>query len=98
MKNFKDIQAEKSPERRARIEARVQAAEKDMKNFKELQDKMSPEAQAKSEALAEADLAQMNQQHHYVSTACQHGLHGQCRERCKFCDAKCQCTQCSHSV
>lgn len=40
----------------------------------------------------------MSERHHYISTACQHGLHGQCRERCKFCDAKCQCTQCSHSA
>lgn len=29
--------------------------------------------------------------HLYVSTACQHGLHGHCRERCKYCDALCLC-------
>jgi predicted site-specific integrase-resolvase len=29
--------------------------------------------------------------HVYVSTACQHGLHGECREKCKFCGNSCQC-------
>jgi hypothetical protein len=40
----------------------------------------------------------MSETHLYISTACQHALHDRCRERCKFCDAKCQCTQCSHSA
>jgi hypothetical protein len=29
--------------------------------------------------------------HLYVSTACQHGEHGQCRRTCKFCPAFCRC-------
>lgn len=29
--------------------------------------------------------------HWYISTACQHLKHRQCRETCKFCDAPCQC-------
>jgi len=29
--------------------------------------------------------------HHYVSTACRHRLHGQCRQTCKFCFAACAC-------
>lgn len=29
--------------------------------------------------------------HHYVSTACQHDLHEQCREDCKFCARPCAC-------
>lgn len=29
--------------------------------------------------------------HQYVSTACRHDLHGQCRERCKHCGAACGC-------
>lgn len=29
--------------------------------------------------------------HEYVSTACQHELHKQCRKVCKFCDAPCRC-------
>jgi len=29
--------------------------------------------------------------HHYLSTACQHGQHHDCRHVCKFCPAKCQC-------
>lgn len=33
--------------------------------------------------------------HHYVSTACQHGLHERCRRECKFCKAKCAC-ECGH--
>lgn len=35
--------------------------------------------------------------HLYVSTACQHGSHGQCRQRCKFCEARCLC-QCHGEV
>ena len=30
-------------------------------------------------------------EHVYTSTACQHGLHDQCRRTCKFCDAHCRC-------
>ena len=30
-------------------------------------------------------------EHFYVSTACLHELHGQCRQRCKFCDEPCHC-------
>jgi hypothetical protein len=29
--------------------------------------------------------------HRYISTACQHGLHEQCRLTCKFCQSPCQC-------
>lgn len=29
--------------------------------------------------------------HEYTSTACHHGLHEQCRQRCKFCDTPCRC-------
>src|SRR5262245_30899941 len=29
--------------------------------------------------------------HYYLSTACQHGQHGECRHACKFCDAPCRC-------
>jgi hypothetical protein len=29
--------------------------------------------------------------HDYLSTACFHGLHGECRKRCKFCDVACKC-------
>lgn len=30
--------------------------------------------------------------HHYTSTACQHGIHDQCRRECKFCSASCACS------
>lgn len=30
-------------------------------------------------------------EHSYVSTACEHGLHGRCRRTCKFCDSSCIC-------
>lgn len=33
--------------------------------------------------------------HRYLSTACQHGLHGQCRQTCKFCQVGCAC-DCGH--
>jgi hypothetical protein len=33
---------------------------------------------------------------HYVSTACLHRLHEQCRRQCKFCSAKCGCS-CGHT-
>lgn len=29
--------------------------------------------------------------HEYLSTGCTHGLHEQCRKRCKFCRARCRC-------
>lgn len=29
--------------------------------------------------------------HAYVSTACMHGIHDQCRKECKFCKAPCGC-------
>lgn len=29
--------------------------------------------------------------HDYVSTACRHDIHGQCRQTCKFCDRSCRC-------
>jgi hypothetical protein len=35
-------------------------------------------------------------EHRYVSTACQHGRHDQCRRTCKFCDAACGCGGCEH--
>lgn len=34
--------------------------------------------------------------HHYVSTACLHGLHDRCRRTCKFCDTPCRCVDCDH--
>ena len=30
-------------------------------------------------------------QHHYLSTACRHSEHGQCRQTCKFCEKACSC-------
>lgn len=36
--------------------------------------------------------------HHYISTACQHGLHEQCRRSCKFCGAICACGKCVHGA
>jgi hypothetical protein len=41
-------------------------------------------------------LSIMTAEHVYVSTACHHGLHGSCRQTCKFCDTSCACTQCQH--
>jgi hypothetical protein len=29
--------------------------------------------------------------HNYLSTACWHGKHDQCRKECKFCKAPCKC-------
>lgn len=34
--------------------------------------------------------------HRYVSTACLHGQHGECRLTCKFCKALCGCPDCRH--
>lgn len=34
--------------------------------------------------------------HAYTSTACQHGLHDQCRLKCKYCEARCNCS-CGHA-
>ena len=38
--------------------------------------------------------------HHYVSTACAHGLHSRCRSTCKFCATACECKDllCDHDV
>ena len=36
--------------------------------------------------------------HNYVSTACQHSRHAECRVTCKFCPANCACHDCEHSV
>jgi hypothetical protein len=30
-------------------------------------------------------------EHGYLSTACLHNLHNQCRKQCKFCEALCKC-------
>lgn len=30
-------------------------------------------------------------EHRYISTACLHGRHGECRLQCKFCEARCEC-------
>lgn len=35
--------------------------------------------------------ARISTAHSYHSTACQHGIHEQCRRTCKFCDQKCGC-------
>jgi hypothetical protein len=35
--------------------------------------------------------------HRYVSTACQHGKHDVCRERCKYCSSLCLCP-CHHAA
>lgn len=37
------------------------------------------------------DLDQRVDVHDYVSTACQHDLHDQCRQTCKFCTKPCRC-------
>lgn len=29
--------------------------------------------------------------HDYLSTACYHGQHDQCRKQCKFCEVGCNC-------
>lgn len=36
------------------------------------------------------------QDHYYVSTACHHDRHGECRYVCKFCGAECMCI-CTHT-
>lgn len=36
-------------------------------------------------------VAARQQPHDYVSTACQHEVHEQCRQTCKFCPARCRC-------
>jgi hypothetical protein len=28
---------------------------------------------------------------HYYSTPCMHGLHDQCKGKCKFCEERCRC-------
>jgi hypothetical protein len=35
-------------------------------------------------------------QHRYISTACAHGRHDQCRLRCKYCGTECACPGCTH--
>lgn len=30
--------------------------------------------------------------HEYISTACNHERHDECRKTCKFCDSECKCT------
>jgi hypothetical protein len=34
----------------------------------------------------------------YLSKACEHELHGDCRYTCKFCGEACRCTGCTHSA
>lgn len=29
--------------------------------------------------------------HDYLSTACMHGVHGECRKNCRYCGEDCQC-------
>lgn len=41
-----------------------------------------------SERAAPPEVAE---QHDYVSTACVHDEHGQCRRTCKFCERPCRC-------
>lgn len=33
----------------------------------------------------------MTDHHEYVSSACTHAMHDECRERCRFCGAACLC-------
>ena len=33
----------------------------------------------------------MKNDHDYESTACLHGKHERCRQRCKFCNVSCRC-------
>lgn len=35
-------------------------------------------------------------EHHYISTACLHGRHDDCRQQCKWCPSRCACTGCDH--
>lgn len=39
----------------------------------------------------EAQVEMAEPEHRYLSTACLHEVHSQCRKRCKFCDARCRC-------
>jgi hypothetical protein len=36
-------------------------------------------------------LGRLDRDHHYLSTACLHGMHTGCRIQCKFCRAVCRC-------
>lgn len=36
--------------------------------------------------------------HHYISTACLHDRHDDCRHTCKYCGNACQCRTCGHPV
>lgn len=40
-------------------------------------------------------LDEYEHEHHYLSTACVHGLHSRCRRLCKWCDVECLCL-CHH--
>ena len=55
--------------------------------------------------------APSDQAHRYASTACHHGHHADCATggtrwdgtsktpaQCKWCDAKCECQECDHTV
>jgi hypothetical protein len=37
------------------------------------------------------ELDLMNEQHVYLSTACAHNEHGNCRKTCKYCEQDCIC-------
>ncbi len=47
--------------------------------------------------LHEYEAAMRTDSHVYLSTACQHGKHEECRLVCKFCGAKCTCG-CGHET
>lgn len=36
-------------------------------------------------------VAELESEHVYISTACEHERHDECRMRCKFCSAACEC-------
>ncbi|GAA0639441.1 hypothetical protein GCM10009547_49460 [Sporichthya brevicatena] len=40
---------------------------------------------------AGAEATEAEPRHYYLSTACRHEVHGQCRRTCAFCDAACVC-------
>jgi hypothetical protein len=45
----------------------------------------------KNRVITELDSAFPVPPHTYLSTACLHEAHEQCRQTCKFCSAKCVC-------
>lgn len=57
----------------------------------------SRHARAMSEQPMTPDEPTAAEAHHYVSTACQHGLHARCRRSCKFCATPCDCGLCEHA-